>query len=151
MMIGLAALDPNNPAANITTDPNSNWALRLECDLAPYLWPSYCDIPSVNDTAAYVNAEMAGTSLTPANQTAATAAGNTAIAADQQLNPAGYLAQCAASNYPNLSAMFSPALIASAVGCQPDGTTNLLGSWGIYLLLAIGVTGFMVVSELSRR
>ena len=93
----------------------------------------------MSETAAYVNAEMAGTSLTAANQAAATAAGNAAIAEDQAANPAGYLAQCAASNYPSWSSAVGTSIVASAVGCKPDGTQNPWAGWGIYALIALGV------------
>ena len=145
MMIGLAALDPNNPAANITTDPNAGAFLRAYCDsiLGQTLSPAYCGIPSVNQTAAYVAAEQAGTSMTPENQAAAIAAANAAITADQQQNPAGYIAQAAASNDPTLSSIFGPSTVGSALGYQPDGTQSLFGGWGIYALAAIGVVVFM--------
>lgn len=145
-MIGLAALDPNNPAANITTDPNGQ-LMQDYCAYAGQLFsPSYCTVPSVAETAAYVNAEMATTSLTPANQAAATAAGNAAISADEAANPSGYIAQCAASNYPTLSSILGPSIVGALVGCNPDGSQGT--PWGLYAILAVGA---IAVVEFSRR
>jgi hypothetical protein len=152
----LGVLNPANPGASVITDPNSGVILFTEagpvsasawCDsmLGQWLSPSYCEIPSVTETAQYVNQEMAATGLTPANQAAATIAGGSSLSADQAANPSGYIAQAAANAYPTLSNMLGPSVVGSALGFKPDGTQNAFSGWGIYAIAAIVAIGVMAL------
>jgi hypothetical protein len=132
------------------TYAGGNLFLDAYCDseIGQWLDPSYCAVPSTQAIAAEQAAELATTSAPASAQAAALSAGAASVASACTSDPADCAAQEAAAMYPSASAIFSPSLVAEALGIQADGTISLFSGFGIYL--AAGLIAIFAFSAMKK-